>query len=289
MINTVSYFRELHHQAEPLLVNNVGDVSSARLFTKKGALALGTSSAALADTLGYADGEQLPFSLLLEVVQRIKNNTNLPLSVDLERGYSSEQTGVLQNVETLCRMGISGINLEDSRDEKSGTPLRDARDMQQLIGAIRSHLSRNGLDLFLNIRTDAFLKGLPGALDETLNRIPIYEQAGADGIFVPCLHDKASLRQVVSQSKLPVNVLVCPGLPSIAELAQIGVKRISMGSAIYRIWKKSLVKIVDRIQQEHSFASLSWKGIRFCAANHSNNLGKIGVLHQVDQIANKKK
>src|SRR5882762_7244940 len=116
-MNRFETFLQLHHAATPLLLGNCWDVSSAKLLEENGFKAIGTSSAALARSLGYEDGENLPFDLLLETVKRIQQNIAVPLSVDMEKGYGTTNKGILENILKLHDIGVVGINIEDSRNK----------------------------------------------------------------------------------------------------------------------------------------------------------------------------
>jgi 2-methylisocitrate lyase-like PEP mutase family enzyme len=248
-------FHQLHHQQTPLLVGNVWDVISAKAFEQKGFNAIATSSAALARTFGYEDGEQIPFELLLKMAERIISNVHIPLSVDMEGGYSRNVNQIIQNLERVYDIGAVGINLEDSvkGDE---TRMLPENDFKNLLFKIRETFEKKNIRMFINARTDAYVVHLPNALDETLNRIKSYEDAGASGIFVPYLHDKEEIKKVVAATKLPVNVFAMPQLPSFPELADLGIKRISMATSVHRASMRSLEKIIQTILDENSFESL---------------------------------
>jgi len=177
-------FFQLHYNHAPLLIGNVWDVVSARAFERSGYKAIATSSAAIAHTWGYEDGEKIPFDLLLKVVERVMSNVNIPLSVDMEGGYSRDISKIIQNIEKLYELGVVGINIEDSvKGEK--LYMQSVDDFQKVISSISSHLERKNIKMFLNARTDAFLHKLPSPITETVKRIKAYENAGANGIFVP--------------------------------------------------------------------------------------------------------
>lgn len=245
-------FKQLHEQENPLLIGNVWNVNSARVFEELNFLALATSSAAVAHTLGYVDGEKLPFAELEFIVKRIIASTKLPLSVDIEGGYSRNPSVIAENIEKLYQLGVVGINIEDSLvGDKRG--LMASEEFQILLTAIKNELTKKNINIFINLRTDTFLLGIPNALDETIKRIHLYEQVGVDGIFVPCIVDESDILQVVQATKLPINVLCMPQLPNFETLKRLGVKRISMGNSVHQAIYQQLKKITLDILSGQSF------------------------------------
>lgn len=248
-------FEALHHQERPLLIANVWDVPSAKATEGLGYQALGTSSAAIATSLGLRDGEAITFSSLLDRVSQISHHTQLPLTVDIEAGYSRASKQIIKNVLSLAEHGVVGINIEDSLC----SPKRELiapTEMAKTVEQIKQTLAKQGVDIFINVRTDAYILQQPNALQETLARIPLYEAAGADGIFVPCLVAESDISSVVSASTLPVNVMCMPALPSFNILANLGVKRVSMGNFLYECIHKHLRALHQEIMERQSFKPL---------------------------------
>jgi 2-methylisocitrate lyase-like PEP mutase family enzyme len=246
-------FSQLHYSDTPLLIGNAWDVASAKLFEENGFKAIATSSAAMANSMGYDDGQNMPFDLLVETVKRIKKNISIPLSVDMERGYDNTIPGIIQNIEKLHDAGAAGINIEDSAP---GSKLRPCQGFQKIIFCITNHLSRKNMQLFINARTDAFLLKIPNALTETILRARAYEAAGANGVFVPFITDITEVKKIVEATSVPVNVLFTKQLPDFKTLAEVGVKRISMGNAVYDYLRKTMVKSISIIKQEQTAAIL---------------------------------
>lgn len=248
-MSSFTTFLELHQQSTPLLIGNIWDVNSAKLFERNNFKAVATSSAAVAHANGYEDGEQMPFDILLRLAERVAKEVSIPLSVDIEGGYSSTLSGILQNIDKLHDVGVVGINIEDSVPGKSRS-LQDVQHFQRTLTAVAEHLSKTNKKLFINVRTDGFLLGLPNALDETLSRIRVYENAGASGIFTPCITKAQDIQRVVNTTKLPINVMAMPSLPSFDELTTLGVKRISMGNALHDLLNATFEKVVQGIQRQ---------------------------------------
>ena len=245
-------FRALHRRpGAPLILANVWDVASTRAAAAAGYLAVGTSSAAIADAWGYADGQHISFRELHYFVSRIAATTSLPLSVDLEAGYGGGTEQIVDNVLQLAELGVVGINLEDGLVE-GRRALAPPIPFSIRIAAIKEALSRTHPDFFLNARTDAYLLGVPDPLSKTLERTKRYAAAGADGVFVPGLIEAAEIEAVVAGTQLPLNLLCLPGLPNFARLAELGVSRISMGDFAYAHARKSLGEDLASLRREGS-------------------------------------
>jgi 2-methylisocitrate lyase-like PEP mutase family enzyme len=240
-------FLGLHHQEQPLLIANAWNVKSAKLIEANGFAAIATSSGAIADSLGYPDGEKIPFSELLYVIGRIAACTTLPLSVDLERGYTDDLDELNSHIQRLIDLGVVGINLEDAQGEDI---------YLKKLTSIKNYLTKNNQQLFINARTDVFLQKLESPLETTLKRAKLYADAGANGLFVTAVPDLSMVQEITSSVTLPVNVVGVPKLGSIAELAASGVKRISMAVLLYRATYGHLEKVLQAIQTEGSFTAL---------------------------------
>jgi 2-methylisocitrate lyase-like PEP mutase family enzyme len=240
-------FYQAHHQSKPLLIANAWNVKSALIIQNAGYDAIATSSGAIADSLGYKDGEVIPFSELLYIIKRIKACTTIPLSVDLERGYAKEMETLTDNIQHLIDHGVAGINIEDAEGEE--------RYLQKLI-CIKEYLHQTNQELFINARTDAFLLKLPSPLETTLARIKRYKDAGVDGVFVTGIQDTAIISEICSSTDLPVNVVGVAKLSSIEALAECGVRRISMAGLLYNATYSKMNGMVKTILNEQSLASL---------------------------------
>lgn len=247
-------FKALHQQRELFVLANAWNPGSAKLFEQSGFKAIGTSSSALAESLGYADGENIPVSDVLFIAERIVKAVNVPVTIDLEGGYGKTAADVIKNISQLFDAGVVGINFEDSLVAgKRG--LLEVGEFARKIEFIKDHLSRNNMPFFINVRTDAFLLRLSNPLQTTLDRLPAYESAGADGIFVPCIVDKNDITAVVKGTSLPINVMSMPALPDFATLSSIGVKRVSMGDFAYSKVYRGITSVSKRILQEQSTAA----------------------------------
>ncbi|MCH2057982.1 MAG: isocitrate lyase/phosphoenolpyruvate mutase family protein [Thalassotalea sp.] len=222
-------FETLHQQDKPLLLANVWDVTSAKCAEQAGYRAIGTSSAAIASLLGYEDGEQMPFNELVFMVGRIAAVTSLPLTVDIEAGYSRDPQVIAENIKQLSKLGVVGVNIEDSIVGETRT-LVGRENFSELIRKLQTYLAELGVDVFINVRSDVFLLGIEGARDEAALRAKSYQDVGANGVFFPCVTCKEDIRAIVEATSLPVNVMAMPDLPDTTVLADLGVKRVSTGN-----------------------------------------------------------
>ncbi len=219
-------FRQLHQGPDLLKIANVWDAGSAVLVQALGVPALATTSAGLAWALGHADGNHLPVAEHAAALRRIARVVRVPLSADAEAGYSDDPATVAGHVMQLVEAGVAGINLEDG----AGGPALLCRKIE----AVKAAAARAGVDLFVNARCDVWLKRLaPGReVDEVLLRARDYAAAGADGLFAAGVTTPADIQALVAGQPLPLNVMARPGLPGLAELQRLGVRRLSAGSAI---------------------------------------------------------
>ena len=248
-------FSNYHDQSDPLILGNVWDVSSALQLEKLGFKALGTSSAAIASMLGYEDGENMPFSEYLQIISRIAVSTELPLSVDLEAGYGNDPETVFSNILALSRLGVVGINLEDSVVDGSSRTLADVHEFTSKLASIHRKIKTANMDMFINLRIDTFLLQLPNALEESIDRINHYSNF-IDGIFLPCISASGDIEQIVNCTDLPLNVMSVPNLPDFGELKNLGVKRISSGNFLYDFMYNHLTQKTRAIIEQSNFEPL---------------------------------
>lgn len=245
-------FKTLHRQDNPLVIANVWDVPSAKIAEALGFQAMATSSSAIASMLGYLDGEAMSFSELEYLVQRICASTKLPLSVDLESGYSRKADEIVDHIRCLEDLGVVGINIEDSVVTGKRS-LLEADQFARLLSEIVGRLRKKESPVFVNVRTDTFLLGIPDTLAETKKRMVRYENAGANGIFVPYVEKVTDIEQIVSCTTLPLNVMCMPQLPDFKTLSHLGVKRISMGNFVFETMYRQCKAKTKEILTQGSF------------------------------------
>lgn len=230
-------FNSLHVKGDPLILFNIWDAGTALAAAKAGAKALATGSWSVAAAHGYGDGEQLPLDLSLANLRRIVACVDLPVTVDLEAGYGRTPEAVAETAAKAIAAGAIGFNLEDRIIGEDG--LHAIPDQSARISATRDAASRAAIPVFINSRTDLFLKAPPDAHDDklvelALQRAGAYAQAGASGFFAPGLIDEALIGKLCQACRLPVNIMVFPGTPPNRRLAELGVARISYGPGPYR-------------------------------------------------------
>ncbi|MER5859273.1 isocitrate lyase/phosphoenolpyruvate mutase family protein [Streptomyces sp900105245] len=227
---TALAFRALHVPGRPLVLPNAWDAASAAVVAQAGAAAVATTSAGVAWALGAADGDRLDRDRALAAVARITAAVSVPVSADIEGGYAEDPAGVAGTVRAVLAAGAVGVNIEDARYGGGGA-LRPVAEQAARIAAVRAAADRAGVPLFVNARIDTFLRGA-GGVDHTLERAAAFLAAGADGIFVPGAVGPETVKALVAGVDGPVNVLLLPGAPTVAELAALGVARISAGSGL---------------------------------------------------------
>ncbi|MEV6280835.1 isocitrate lyase/phosphoenolpyruvate mutase family protein [Nocardia sp. NPDC051832] len=224
MTAKATVFRDLHYRGEPLVLPNAWDFASGAMLAAEGFPAVGTTSLGVAAGAGLPDGTGVTRDETLVLATRL-SRLAVPITVDIEGGFSEDPDEVAEFAWQLGELGIAGVNLEDGRAD---TALADPGHQSELIAAVKARVP----ELFVNARVDTHWLGVDPS--STLARVARYEKAGADGIFVPGLTDSEQIRTVVHATGLPLNVLYLSTGPSVAELAALGVRRISTGSLLYR-------------------------------------------------------
>ena len=227
-------FRHMHDRASVLLLPNAWDAASARLFARAGFSAVATTSAGVAWSLGYADGEQAPLDDVLAATARIAHAVDLPVTADIESGYGATPDAVAETVRAVIATGAVGINIEDGL-HASGQ-LRAIDDAVARIRAARTAADQAGVPIVINARTDTYLRPFGDnpalRLDETVRRGRAYFAAGADCLYPIGLADAATLAALVRALDAPINVTARPGLANMTELAHLGVARVSTATRL---------------------------------------------------------
>lgn len=235
-------FAAMHRPGDPVLLYNIWDVGSAVAVAEAGASAIATGSHSLAEAQGYPDGEGIPLKVLLETVRRIVAAVGVPVTVDFEGGFAVDPARLADHAQHLAETGAVGCNFEDQ--VIGGEGLHAVEEQARRVEAVA------GAGLFVNARTDLFLKRYRAGQDandrallpEALERAHAFSQAGAGSFFVPGVSDPEFIAEICAQSPLPVNVIVIPGVPEPAELAKLGVARVSWGPAP---WRKAMAWLKD--------------------------------------------
>ena len=257
--------RALHQGPRILVLPNAWDVASARIIEDLGYPAIATTSAGVAATLGYADGQQISRDEMLEAVGRIARAVRVPVTADTEAGYGSTPAETAQFAKDLIVCGAVGLNFEDitGSDEASHVELN----LQVAkIEALREAGKSAGVPLVINARTDIFLMPIGPAetrLARSIDRLRAYRKAGADCVFAPGVADKETIAKLVQSVDAPLNILASQTCPSIPELERLGVRRVSLGSSLMRAALGAIRRVSKELQAAGTFAALNEDTVSF--------------------------
>ncbi|MBZ5705414.1 MAG: isocitrate lyase/phosphoenolpyruvate mutase family protein [Acidobacteriia bacterium] len=251
-------FRAMHRGPHVLLLPNVWDVASARVVEEAEFGAIATTSAGVAFTLGYPDGEKISREEMLARVARIARAVKVPVTADVEAGYGNRPEDAAQTARAVIDAGAVGMNFEDGTDDPAD-PLVDLSLQLEKIRAIREAALKTGVLLVLNARTDVYLLqvGDPAKrYDEAVRRLLAFRDAGAECVFVPGLGDTETIRRIVQDLKCPVNILAGPGFPSVPELEKLGVARVSLGSGPMRATLGLVRSMAEELKSSGTYKAL---------------------------------
>jgi len=228
--------KELHQGPKILVLANAWDAISARIVEEIGFPAVATTSAGVAATLGYPDGQRVSRDEMLEVVARIARAVQVPVTADLEAGYGTTPAEMVETARALIAVGAVGLNLEDMTGDDESSQVELTLQTEK-IRAIREASAAAGVLLVINARTDVYLTPIGPAemrFERTVERLRAYAKAGADCVFAPAVKDKETIAKLVKAVKAPLNILLMPGAPNLNELEKLGVARASIGSGLMR-------------------------------------------------------
>lgn len=257
-IDKAMQFRQLHRGPRALVLANVWDVASARIIQAAGFPALATTSAGIAFSLGYPDGQKIPREEMIARIRRIARAVDVPVSADIEAGYGRTPEIAAQTTRELIEAGAIGMNLEDLSGDPD-RPLLDLSVAVEKIKAVRETAAQMRVPLVVNARTDVYLRppteGVP-SYNEALRRLTAYRDAGADCVFAPGVKDSETIGRLVQDLQCPVNILALAGCPSIPEMEKLGVARVSLGSGAMRATLGLLVRIAEELKSSGTFSTL---------------------------------
>ena len=222
-------FLALHEGPEPLLLPNAWDAGSARLLIWLGFKAVATTSSGFAASLGRLDGTALDDEALANATVIVNAAGEVPVSADLENGFGDEPSVVRRTILNALSVGLVGCSIEDYSG-RPDDPIYDLKLAAERVAAAASVAHRGPVRMVLTARAENYLHGRPD-LDDTIARLQAYQEAGADVLYAPGLTDLADIRSALSSVDRPVNVLALPSGPAVADLADAGVRRISVGGA----------------------------------------------------------
>jgi 2-methylisocitrate lyase-like PEP mutase family enzyme len=262
-------FLDLHHGQKILVLPNAWDVTSARIFEDAGFPAIGTSSAGVANSLGYPDGQKIPREEMLGVVRRIAEAVEVPVTADVEAGFGNTPEEVAETAREVIAAGAVGMNLEDGTEEKPDF-LMDVSRQNEIIRAVLAAAASAGIPFVLNARTDIFLYGIGPVetrLERAIDRLNSYHAAGAQSLFAPGVKDRETIAQLARGVGGPLNILATVGTPPVAELQRLGVARISVGSGPMRATLGFLGRMASQIRDEGVFTLMTEGTLPYADAN----------------------
>ena len=252
-------FLKYHQDKEILVLLNSWDIGSSKLIEASGYKAIATTSMGIAASLGYPDCQIITLSEMIEAITGIVNAVQVPVTVDIEAGYGNNLNEIIESVKKIIATGIVGINIEDSID--LSPVLIDEMEFCERISAIRSLSDSLGFHLVINARTDSFYTSSGSQrekLSESIKRGNKYREAGADCIFVQPVSDKETISTLVKEINAPINILANPTIgagvtPSIRELQDLGVARVSLGSSLMKATLALIKKVADELSEKGTY------------------------------------
>ena len=255
-IRKAEAFRALHFASAPLVLVNAWDAASARIIEELGFPAVATTSAGIAFSRGFPDGQKIHRDEMMNAVAQIVDSVSVPVTADAEAGYGDSPESAAETARRVMQAGAVGMNFEDATSQPE-QPLADMSLQVERVLAIREAANQTGVPLVLNARTDVYLLqvGDPATrYDETVKRLIAYRNAGADCVFAPGIRDARTIGRLVNDLPCPLNVLAVPGSPSVSELNALGVKRISLGSGPMRAAMGLLRKLANEVKTYGTYA-----------------------------------
>jgi len=262
-------FRKMHGGPRILALPNAWDVASARILEEARYPAIATSSAGIAFSLGHPDGQRVSRDQMLEVVGQISHAVRVPVTADMEAGYGTTVKDMEETAKAVIAAGAIGMNLEDVTADDESSHVDLAMQVEK-IRAIRDTAASLGVPLVLNARTDTYLKPIGEAatrFERTVERLRAYRKAGADCVFAPGVSDRDTIVELVKAIAAPLNILISSGCPSLAELEEMGVARVSAGSAVMRATLGLVRRIGKELMETGTYDSLFDGAIPFADLN----------------------
>ncbi len=252
-----TYLRAAHHLPEPLVLANAWDAASAKIFEAAGFSAIATTSAGIAFSNGYPDGEHIPLARMLEVVARICSAAAVPVTADMEAGYGATPEAVGRTTAETIEAGAVGLNLQDGIGDPGG-PLVELSLQLEKLKAVREAGRHAGVDIVLNARTDSYLRAQSASdqFRDTVERAAAYRDAGADCIFVPGVADAKTVAALLQELHCPLNLLVTAASPPLAELKRLGIARVTFGSGPMRAAMRLLQGLAREALQGGTWSTL---------------------------------
>jgi 2-methylisocitrate lyase-like PEP mutase family enzyme len=252
-------FLKYHHDKEILVLLNSWDIGSSKLIEACGYKAIATTSMGIAASLGYPDCQVIRLPEMIEVITGIINAVNVPVTVDVEAGYGNNLNEIIDSIKKIIATGIVGINIEDSID--LNPVLIEEMEFCERISAIRALSDSMGFHLVINARTDSFYTStgsIQEKLSESIRRGNKYRESGADCIFVQPVWEKETIATLIKEINAPINILANPTIgagvtPSISELQDLGVARVSLGSSLMKATLALIKKVANELSDKGTY------------------------------------
>ena len=261
--------KKLHHGPKILVLANAWDAISARIVEEIGFPAVATTSAGVAATLGYPDGQRVSRDEMLEAVARIARAVQIPVTADMEAGYGTTPTEMAETARELIAVGAVGLNLEDMTGDDESSQV-DLPLQVERIRAIREASAAADVPLVINARTDIYLMPIGPAetrFERTVERLRAYARAGADCVFAPAVKDAETIARLVKAVEAPLNILLMPGAPNLNELEKLGVTRASIGSGLMRATLGTTRKIAKAMFERRDDWALFAEAVPYAEVN----------------------
>jgi 2-methylisocitrate lyase-like PEP mutase family enzyme len=256
-------FRRFHHEAPLLVLPNIWDAASARIIEQAGFRAIATTSSGVAAALGYSDGQHISRDMLIEALARITRVVACPVTADIEAGYGNSIEEVLQTVKAVIMTGVVGINIEDSLKQQEKA-LVDVSYQVELLKALRELATSMDVPFVINARVDVFLLAIgepESRFEHAVQRANAYLQAGADCIYPIGRLDRTTIANLVKAINGPINILGGPPEPTLPELAQLGVARVSLAGGLMRSVLGHLRTIAQELLEHGTYAKMSTEAL----------------------------
>ncbi len=263
-------FRAMHDRSRILVLPNAWDAMSARVIEEAGARAIATTSAGVAFSVGYPDGEAMPRDEMIAAIARIARVVTVPVSADIESGFAHDARELAETVRRVIDAGAVGINLED-RIHDGAPSLYDLEVGVRRVRAAREAADSSGVPIVINARTDVYLLAIGEAdtrFEHAVRRANAYRKAGADSLFIPAVTRRADIERIVPALEGPLNLLVAPGIPPIPELERLGVARLSVGTRLTLGAMSTLRNTVAELLSTGTCESTLEGATTYAEANH---------------------
>jgi 2-methylisocitrate lyase-like PEP mutase family enzyme len=261
--------KKLHHGPNILILANVWDAISARIVEEIGYPAVATTSAGVAATLGYPDGQRVSREEMLGAVARVARAVEVPVTADMEAGYGTSPEEMADTARAVIEAGAVGLNLEDITGDDGSSQVALELQIEKIL-AIREASASAGVPLVINARTDVYLMpiGPPETrFGRTVERLGAYAKAGADCVFAPAVKDAETIRKLVKAVEAPLNILLMPGAPNLNELEKLGVARASIGSGLMRATLGTARKLAKMMYERRDDAALFAEVVPYVEVN----------------------